>query len=126
MADGSASSYAHRGSGEKRRRIPLFCWASSPQTQPSPSLSPGRHDYQRVSGEVLVSVNVMWRCFLWQVCLLLIRVHPSERPPRSRYKGGGHRQAMSPVHTLKTRSAVLWPTPRPAQPTTNHPLLALI
>lgn len=33
--------------------------------------------YQRVSGEVLVSVNVMGRCFLWQVCLLLIRVHPS-------------------------------------------------
>ncbi|KAG7241474.1 hypothetical protein INR49_025675, partial [Caranx melampygus] len=40
-----------------------------------------------VSGEVLVSVNVMGRCFLWQVCLLLIRAHPSAGPPWSKEEG---------------------------------------
>lgn len=53
--------------------------------------------YQRVSGEVLVSVNVMGRCFLWQVCLLLIRVHPSDGPPWSREEGTG--QICLPVWT---------------------------
>lgn len=44
-----------------------------------------------VSGEVLVSVDVMWRCFLWQGCLLLITAYPSARPPQSR-GGRGQRE----------------------------------
>lgn len=54
-------------------------------------------DYQQVSGEVLVSVNVMGRCFLWQVCLLLIRAHPSAGPPWSKEEGTG--QICLAVHT---------------------------
>lgn len=52
-----------------------------------PSLPLSLCGYQLVSGEELVSVNVMGRCFLWLVCLLLIRAHPSAGPPSSRGEG---------------------------------------
>lgn len=70
----------------------MFCLGSLLQHAPPPfpryPCRPSLRGYQCVSGEVLVSANVMGRCFLWQVCLLLIRLHPSDGPPWSRE--GGH------------------------------------
>lgn len=51
------------------------------------AVSPSLQSYQQVPGEVLVSGNVIGRCFLWQVCLLLIRAHLSAGPPWSREEG---------------------------------------
>lgn len=71
--------------------------------------------YQRVSGEVLVSVNVMGRCFLWQVCLLLIRAYPSAGPPWSTEEGTG--QICLPVQTsLSYTGNKVTTGPRPAPP----------
>lgn len=70
--------------------------------------------YQQVSGEVLVSVNVMGRCFLWQVCLLLIRVHPSAGPPRSREEGTG--QICLPVQRSFSSRNKVTKEPHPAPP----------
>lgn len=80
--------------------------------------------YQWVSGGVLVSVNVMGRCFLWQVCPLLIRPHPSTRPPQ---RGElGHWSNLCPGWTSMKQSQN-WSTPCPSTWTIwmiNHSLLS--